>query len=93
MKAGAAANDYLTASIALGLQQDGVHVDRRLEATSLGLNRLRPPYFPSIDTDRRIVRHVLRLERSDPNAGVRKESAQTSDYYALADVRRSAHYH
>ena len=93
MKAGVAANDYLTALIAFGLQQDGVHIDRRLEATSLGLNRLCPPYFASIHTDRRIVRHVLRLERSHPNASVRKESAQSSDYYALADVRRSAHYH
>ena len=93
MKARVAANDYLTASISLWLQQDGVHVDRRLEATRLGLNRLCPPYFSSIDTDRRIVRHVLRLERGDPNAGIREESAQRSDYYALADVRRSAHHH
>src|SRR5262245_65466376 len=44
------------------LQQDGIHVGMRSEATRFGLRGLSPSDFSAIGTHGRVVRHVLRFE-------------------------------
>ena len=52
-----------------------------------GLNRLGAADFTTIHGDRRIQRHVLRLERRHADTASRQHPAQTSHQRALAGVR------
>ena len=56
-------HDDLRADIALGLQQHRIHVPAGRDTAGPRLQRLRPADLAAIRGDRRIVRHVLRLER------------------------------
>ena len=56
------------------------------------LQRLRAPDLGAADRDRRVVGHVLRLERRDPDAGAGQPPADAGRHDALAGVgRRPAH--
>jgi hypothetical protein len=48
---------------------------------------LRSADLPSIERDKRIQRHVLRLEWRDSYTFSRQEPAKPSDYEALSDIR------
>ena len=60
-----AEHDHLRAHPALGLQQDRIHLDARLNAGGLGLHRLGASNLAAVGRDERVERHVLRLERRD----------------------------
>jgi len=80
-------HDHLGADIGLGLQEHRVHVRRRRPAGGERLQRLGPADFPAFLGDGRIVRHVLRLERGDPEAAAAGDPAEPGDKERLADVR------
>ncbi len=64
----AALHHDLRADLALRLQQHRVHVHGRRNATCARLKRLRAADLAAVRRDRRIVRHVLRLERPHDEA-------------------------
>ena len=87
---GASPHHDLRPVVRLGLQQDRVHVDGGLDARGLRLRRLGPADLAAIDRDRRVQRHVLRLERRHaiPRAG--EEAAEGRGQNRLADGRPGA---
>ena len=86
----AALDDDLGADLGLRLEQDGVHVDRWRYAAGARLQRLGPADLAAVRRHRRVVAHVLRLERShlQPAAGVRP--AEPRHEQRLADMRAGA---
>ena len=83
-----AVHDDLTAHIAAGLEEDGVHPDIRLDAGCLGLHHLRPAHFQPIAGDEAVQRHVLALEGGHAVAVLRKNAAERRAQQAFA---RAAH--
>ena len=61
---GLAVKDDLTGVVALGLQQQGVHIRLAGDASSLSLNSLRTTYLETVRCGVRVEGHVLRLEGS-----------------------------
>ena len=63
-----------------------------LGATPRGarLQRLRAADLAAVGGDRGVVRHVLRLERRDPQAAPHERPAQPGDDQRLADIRAGA---
>ena len=59
----------------LGLEHDGIHEDLRSDFCGLCLKGLGITDFASVGQSERVARHVLRLERADTNAHIRKKSA------------------
>ena len=86
----APAQHHLCAGAALRLQEHRVHVDRRLDAAGPRLQRLRAADLAAIGRHCGVVRHVLRLERQDPEAAIAKGAAEAGDDQGLADVRSRA---
>ncbi len=89
------AHDQLGAGVALRLQQDRVHIDRRGRTAGQSLQRLRPADLAGATlrigrNDGGVVGHVLRLERPHPQAAIGEDAAQTGDQHRLAHVRAAA---
>ena len=82
-----ALHDDLRADIGLGLQQHRVHVGVRLGAGGERLQRLRAADLAAVDRHRRVVRHVLRLERQHAQAAPRRGARKACDDERLAHVR------
>ncbi len=78
----------LAAAVAARLEQDGVHVGRRLDAAGGGLGGLRPADLGAVGGDVGVERHVLRLERRDPHALAGQPPADPGGDDALARRRR-----
>ena len=79
-------NDDLRASFCLGLQQDRVHVGMRRSAAGARLKRLCAADLSAILGYGRVVRHVLRLERTNRKAAIGKGARQSGDDDRFADV-------
>jgi hypothetical protein len=82
-----AADDELRRAVALRLEQDRVHVDAGRDAAGDRLGRLRAADLATVGGDGGVVRHVLRLERSDRQPAIGEGAAQARDEHRLADVR------
>src|SRR5439155_8099411 len=80
-------HDDLRALVGLRLEQDGIHIDMRRQATGFGLQSLRPSNLPAIRRDKGVQGHVLCLEgrHSDSLPGQKATEARGDD--ALAHVR------
>ena len=93
-----AVDHQLRGAVTSGLEQDGVETDAGRQARGPGLHRLGAADLTALDRDRRVVGHVLRLERRDPNALAGKQPAQPGDDHGLTgigsgagDQQRAAH--
>jgi hypothetical protein len=82
-----AENDDLRSGVALGLQQDRVHVDRGDDPGGLGLDGLRAPDLAPVRGNERVQCHVLRLERRHVQARLPEVPAERRRDDALADRR------
>ena len=89
----AALHHDLRPDLALRLEQDRIHVHARLRARGAGLQRLGAADLAAIACHRRIVGHVLRLERTHGEAPVREGARQTGHDQRLADVGAGALEH
>ncbi len=89
----AALHHDLRADVALGFQQDRVHVHGRRHAGGAGLQRLGPADLAAIGGHGGIVRHVLRLERAHAQAAAFEDAQQSGDEQRLADVGPGAGQH
>ena len=87
LQPGAAVEHHLGPHIAGRLEQHGIHVHMRDDPGRFGLNDLRPPHLGALGRDPGIVRHVLSLERRNPDAAIGKDPAQGSRDDTLADIR------
>ncbi|MPM61967.1 Arginine--tRNA ligase [bioreactor metagenome] len=72
-------DDHLRPAVGGRLQQHRVEVGMRFQPAGQRLQRLRPANFATIDGDRRIERHVLRLERRHLDATALENAAQRGD--------------
>ena len=88
-----ALHDDLRADLALRLQQHRVHVDARRHPRGARLQRLRPADLAAVGGHRRIVRHVLRLERPHVQAAIGEGARQPGHDQRLADIRAGALEH
>ena len=70
------AYDHLTAGIAVRFQENRIHADVGVKTASLRLNHLRASHLPAVHRDKRIQRHVLRLERRHVIAVLKENAAQ-----------------
>ena len=93
-----AADHQLRGAVAAGLEQDGVETHAGRQSRGPGLHRLGAADLAAFDGDRRVVGHVLGLERRDPNALAGQQSAQPGDNHGLTgigggagDQQRAAH--
>ena len=89
----AALHHDLRADLALRLQQHRVHVHARRRARGARLQRLRAADLAAVRGHRRVVRHVLRLERPHREAAVGERARQAGDDQRLADIRPGALEH
>ncbi len=85
-----AEDDDLRPRVALGLEQNRVHVDGGHHARGLRLHGLGAPDLEAVGSDGRIEGHVLRLEGSDAEAFLPKEAAEGGGHDALAHRRRGS---
>src|SRR5207244_389162 len=76
-------DDHLAGRLALGLDEHRVHAYIRLEPRGARLQVLGDADLAA-GHDARVVRHVLRLERSDVDATPCEEAAERRDEQALA---------
>ncbi len=83
-------HDHLRADIGLGLEEHGVHIDERLEPRRPRLKRLRAADLATIGGHGGVVRHILRLERRNPEAAPHIGPRQPRDDKRFADVRARA---
>jgi hypothetical protein len=75
----------LRARLRLRLEQDRVHVHRRLDARGGGLHRCGAANLKAIRRDGGVERHVLGLERRDAVALLIEDAAERGHEQALAD--------
>ncbi len=75
------------------LEQDRIHVDRRLDSRSLRLRDLCAADLAAVASDEAVQGHVLCLERRDPHTPLGKQSAKRRRQYALADMARRSKNH
>ena len=80
-------HDHLRADIGFRLQQNRIHVGVRLDAGGQRLQRLGAADLAAVDRHRRIVRHVLRLERAHAKTPSRPGAREPRDDERLAHVR------
>ena len=90
---GLAVHDDLTAHIAAGLEQDGVHAHVRLYACSLRLHHLCPAHLSAVFGDKTVQGHVLAFERGHAPAVLRKNAAQRRAQQAFARAAHGALHH
>ena len=76
----------LTALLAAGLEQHGIHQRGRLDPAGLRLHGLSPPDLGALPGDERVERHVLRLEGRDLDALPHQPPADPGGDDALAGV-------
>ena len=89
----AALDHDLRADLALWLEQHGIHVHACGRARGSRLQRLRTTDLAAVRGHCRVVGHVLRLERSDPESAVCQSPREARDNQRLADVRARALEH
>ena len=77
----------LRADVRLRLEQNRVHVHRRRHPAGPGLKRLRAADLAAVQSHRRVVGHVLRLERPYGMAPAREHAAKAGGHQRLAGVR------
>ncbi len=82
----AALRHHLRAAAAMRLQKHGVHVDGRRDATGFRLHRLGAADLAAVRRDRRVVRHILRLEWPDGEPALAIGPAEPGDDQRFADV-------
>ena len=87
-----AAHDDLGAGSCSGLSRTGFSGGGR-DARGPRLQRLGAADLAAIGGDGGIVRHVLRLERRDPQAAIGEGAAEAGDDQRLADIGAGAHEH
>ena len=92
------ADDELRRPVAARLEQDRVEPHAGRQPRRPGLHRLCAADLAAVDGDRRVVRHVLRLERRDANSLARQQPTQSRHDHRLArvgggarDQQRAAH--
>ncbi len=85
-----ALHDELGADVALGFQQNGIHVGGRLDAAGQRLQRRRAADLAAVRRDRGVVGHVLRLERPHAMAAIREQAAEAGHQHGFADVGPAA---
>ena len=90
---GLAVHDHLTAHIAAGLEQDGVHAHIRLHACSLCLHHLSTAHLCTVAGDEAVQGHVLAFERGHAVAILRKDAAQRRAQQAFARTAHGALHH
>ena len=88
-----ALHDDLRAGLALRLEQHRVHVDAGRHPRGARLQRLRPADLAAVGGHRRVVRHVLRLERPHVEAAIGEGARQPGHDQRLADIRAGALEH
>src|SRR5262249_12902719 len=79
---------HLAAQVRIRLEQDRIHVRRRLQSARLGLNYLGPADLSAAGTGIGIVGHVLRFEGSYADAAAPQPGADRRRHPALAGLRR-----
>ena len=82
-----AANDELSRHVRLRLEQHRIHVDGRWRPARECLQCRGATDLAAAGGDCRVVRHVLRFERTHDFAAIREQPAQPRDQQRLADVR------
>jgi len=88
-----AVDDHLSALVGRRLQQDRVEVDVRRHPCGEGLQRLGAADLAAVDGDRRVERHVLRLERRDAHAAPGQDAADGRGEDRLAGVGSASLHH
>ena len=88
-----AVDHHLRLLVGSRLQQHRIEVGMRLQAAGQRLQRLRPADLAAVDGDRRVERHVLRLERRDGDAVALENPAQRGDQRRFAGIGSSALHH
>ena len=83
----------LRADFALRLEQHRIHVHARRHAGGARLQRLRAADLAAVRRHRRVVRHVLRLERPHLETAQRQRAREAGDDQRLAHVRAGALEH
>jgi hypothetical protein len=86
-------DDHLRPLVGRRLEQHRIEVGVRRHAGRQRLQRLRAADLAAIDGDRRIERHVLRLERRDAHAAAVQDAAQGGDQRRFAGVGSAALNH
>ena len=79
--------------VALGLQQQRVHVGMTGYAGSLGLHGLRPTYLQAVGRGIRVECPVLRLEGCRVVAILQKDATECRCQHALADIAACTSQH
>jgi hypothetical protein len=69
-------DDHLTACVAAGLEQYGIHPYVRRNARRLGLHRLGAANLQSLLGDKAVQRHILALKRRGPVPVLGENTAQ-----------------
>ena len=90
---GFAMQDDLRGVVALGFQEQRIHIRFAGHTSSLGLNSLRTTYLQAIGGGIRVERHVLRLEGGRLIAVLTEYPAECSSQNALAYIAACAHEH
>ena len=85
-----AAHQQLRGAVAAGFEQDRIEPDAGRQTRGAGLHALGPADLAAVDGDHRVVAHILRLERRNPNSLARQQPAQTRDHHRLAGIGRGA---
>ena len=93
MSAHLAVHDDLTAHIAAGFEQNGVHAHIRFHAGGLCLHHLCPAHFQPVPGDKAVQRHVLAFKGGYPVAVLCKNTAQRGAQQAFARPAHRALYH
>ena len=89
----AAVEHHLRRMVAVGFEQQRVHVRTAFDARSLGLHRLGAPYFQPVGRCKGVESHVLRLERGGTVAVLQEDTAESGGNHALANVTSCACEH
>ena len=85
-----AAHQQLGGAVATGFEQHRVEPDAGRQTRSAGLGALGPADLATLDGDTRVITHILRLERRDPNPFARQQPAQAGHHHRLAGIGRGA---
>ena len=81
-----AAHDQLRPLIGLRLDQHRIHINARRNAAGERLQRLRPSDLAAISGHRRVIAHILRLERRHTQTAPSQETAKPGHQHRLADT-------
>ena len=85
-----APHQQLGGAVTTGFEKHRVESDARRQTRGAGLHTLGPADLTAttfcIQGDHRVVTHILRLERGNPNPLARQQSAQTRNHHRLAGI-------